>query len=156
MEKKWFIVGAVVAGAYISGRYHSAPPKIIEVEKEKIVYKERVDEQENKNKVTQKKETRLPDGTTTIETVITFASETNRKTDREKDIDRETSREVVNAPGVILQGMVGVSPWNLPGGLDYGGSVTVPIPVFGLPIYGGAWMFIRQDFKFGLSAGVSF
>ena len=150
--KSFIFIGAGIALAFLAGRY-SAPMKTIE--KEKIVYTKsaNTDEQKKKNRVVRKSEVRLPDGTVTVETIITSNTEASRKTDTEIKQEKETEKEVVNRTGTILQGFVGVTPGNLTGGLDYGGALLFPA-IFGL--YVGPVVFIRQDFKFGITAGISF
>lgn len=151
---------ATVSAAF--GRY-SAPSKV--VEKEKIVYQDRIVEKKvyihtkvkKNNKVTIRLVTIRPDGTKTIETKIFDRNEIdivqkgeNVKTD---DITQTTDKEHITEykqPDWLISAAYKIDTQNLTSGYAWG--LTMNRRFLG-PIFGGAFGF--TDRTFGLSLGLS-
>jgi hypothetical protein len=149
---KFLIIGALILAAFASGRF-SAPEKIkieTKIETKEVVVK---DEHKDSNSRERIIEVTRPDGTKIKRTRTDTRRTENSETRREAIQSSEEKREITKGKGPVIQALFGIAPGDLTSGFDYGGMVTLPI--IG-PFYGGAFVFIEQQFKIGLSIGMEF
>ena len=163
ITKKVLIVSGIFIGGAAIGRY-SLPAKV--VEKEKIVYQDRIvektvevkDTKKKDNKVYTRTEKTTPDGTKTVETKITDndVSETadNTKLNKAQDTTTTTDKEktvTYNNQSTLISVGAKMDTANSTAGVTYG--LFVSERVIG-PLYMGVFGF--TDRSFGISAGVTF
>lgn len=87
---------AALATAYAFGRWQ-APVKTVEVIKTVEVEKKQTDTEKEKHEKTTIVETKLPDGTTKKETIVTRDENTSRQTTIDKHKQSESEKTVVNS-----------------------------------------------------------
>lgn len=160
-KQKVIISIVLLAGAFAAGRF-SLPAKI--VEKEHIVYQDRIvesksvatDTTKNDNKVYTRTTTETPDGTKTTTVKITnndqIDSKTTSKSNETNTIASDTTKEktIEYSKDSLLISAAAKTNFTNPS-LSYGGIVNKR--VLG-PIYLGAFGF--SDASFGMSVGLSF
>lgn len=161
VKKGLVVVGALVLGLAI-GRF-TLPSKVIE--KERIVYQDKIIEKKVTTSNTQKKdhkvytkiEKTLPDGTKTVETKIVNDSSLNNNTnivsDKTEDKSQvsESEKSITRSQQSTLISLAMKVDLNQTSKLAYGLSVNQR--VLG-PVYLGAFGF--TDKSFGLSVGLAF
>lgn len=148
-KKNKILIGIVVlAGTYAAGRL-SAPEKI-KIEKQEVVVKD-TEKQRDKEVITDKKITTLPDGTKVEEVKIRENTKTVT-TETEKKKTNESKLVQSGAGKVNISGLFGIKPRKLQDGLVYG--VSVSTRVLG-PVTIGIWGLIPEPVV-GVSAGLQF
>ena len=97
-NKQIALVTLLVVAAFSIGKY-SGPAETQTKEVERIVYRDRIVEDEKRDIDTVIRETLLPDGTKVKETTIKDRTETQRDTATEIDKSRMVETKITNRPG---------------------------------------------------------
>lgn len=135
----------VLAITFATGRM-SVSKKIEIKEVEKIVYKERVDQDKQVNDHKKTVIVKKPDGTVT--TTVTDSNITDTKTDTQIDLTKTDTKSKTVTPmniGMNFSLLAGINAANPVGGFIYGLSITKPLlgPVtFGLSLFTDKHVFV--------------
>ena len=144
------IAGAVVAGAFLVGRYTG--PERVKIETKTEIREVRVTDESRKLETTQRIiETTKPDGSKVKDTRIKTKRESEKSTAAETKAASHQVKEIESRRGVLVSPLIGVRLDDLSGGAIFGAHISKQ---FIGPLHLGAWGL--SDFTVGVSLGLEF